>query len=300
MKVFQFFFNPKLDESLIFDSFCFEPTNIYEKRLGFLYMVGVLKNALPKNRNFLERISKFTKEKFYQKTLFKPERALKEALKETNQFLSEIAKEGDVSWLGNLSLAVLNFKDFVLNFTKVGEMKVYLIRGKKIIDIDKRLRVQEIEPYPLKIFGNIVTGKLTEGDLLLVLTKEIFEFFQSENLILKIKEVYPTEEKDFRKIFEEKKEKLKNLKGVFFAIFLTKEVKKGKKEIVSQKDFEEFSFSKMISSFFSPLSRVEKKDFQFNLIFNLKRKFRGFLIKRELLLILIFVAILFLGYFLFH
>jgi len=67
MRIFQFYFNPRAREDLIFDSFCFEPENIYEKRLGSLYMVGVLKNALPKNYNFLEKIARFVKKSFIKK-----------------------------------------------------------------------------------------------------------------------------------------------------------------------------------------------------------------------------------------
>jgi hypothetical protein len=300
MRIFQFYFNPRAREDLVFDSFCFEPENIYEKRLGSIYMVGVLKNALPKNYNFLEKISKFVKERFYKKTLSKPEKALRETLKEVNNFLAQIAKEGDVSWLGNLSFAIVNLKNFELNFTKVGEMKFYLIRGKKVIDIDRRLRLQDIEPYPLKIFGNVVTGKLIENDLVLVLTKEVFDFFQNENLIQKIKEIEFFDEKEFKKILEEKKEALSQVKGIAFLISLSKEAAKGKKEIIAPKTLKEFSFKEFLSLLFK--SKAKKlKPFSFSEIFSpLKEKFLIILKNKKFLLILTFALILILGYLLFH
>jgi hypothetical protein len=300
MKIFQFYFNPRAREDLIFDSFCFEPENIYEKRLGSLYMVGVLKNALPKNYNFLEKIARFIKEKFYKKTLSKPEKALREALKETNEFLGKIAKEGDVSWLGNLSFAILNLKNFELNFTKVGEIKFYLIRGKKVIDIDRRLRLQDIEPYPLKIFGNVVTGKLIENDLVLVLTKEVFDFFQNENLIQKIKEIEFFDGKEFKKILEERKEALSQVKGIAFLISLSKEVSKQKKEIIAPKTLREFSLKEI----FSPFLKTETKKlrpFSFSEIFSpFKEKIFALLKNPKFLLILTFALILILGYILFQ
>jgi len=300
MRIFQFYFNPKSKEDLIFDSFCFEPENIYEKKLGSLYIVGVLENALPKNYNFLEKLSKFMKEKFYEKTLTKPERALRETLKATNEFLAKIAKDGDVSWLGNLSFAVLNLKNFELNFAKVGGMKIYLIRGRKIIDIDRRLRLQDIEHYPLKIFGNVVTGKLIENDLVLVLTKEVFDFFQNENLIQKIKEIEFFDEKEFKKILEEKKEALSQVKGIAFLISLSKEAAKGKKEIIAPKTLKEFSFKEFLSLLFK--SKAKKlKPFSFSEIFSpLKEKFLIILKNKKFLLILTFALILILGYLLFH
>lgn len=300
MRIFQFYFNPRAKEDLIFDSFCFEPENIYEKRLGSLYMVGVLKNALPKNYNFLERIAKFVKENFYKKTLSKPERALRETLKETNEFLAKIAKEGDVSWLGNLSFAILNLKNFELNFTKVGEMKFYLIRGRKIIDIDKRLRLQDISPYPLKIFGNVVTGNLIENDLVLVLTKEVSDFFQNENLIQKIREIDYFNEKDFKKILDEKKEKLSQLKGIAFAISLSKEVSKGKKEIIESKALKEFSLREIFLPFLKTETR-QLKTFSFSEIFlPFKQNFLILLKSPKFLLIIVFLLLLGLGHFLFR
>jgi hypothetical protein len=300
MRIFQFYFNPGTKEDLIFDSFCFEPENIYEKRLGSLYMVGVLKNALPKNYNFLEKISKFVKEKFYKKTLSRPEKALRETLKEVNNFLVQIAKEGDVSWLGNLSFAILNLKNFELNFTKVGEMKFYLIRGRKVIDIDKRLKLQDIEPYPLKIFGNVVTGKLIENDLILVLTKEVFDFFQNENLIQGIRELDYFNEKDFKKILDEKKEALSQVKGIAFFISLSKEISKEKKEIIAPKALREFSLREI----FSPFSKSETrrlKAFSFSEIFlPFKQNFLILLKSPKFLLIIIFLLLLGLGHFLFR
>jgi hypothetical protein len=300
MRIFQFYFNPGAREDLIFDSFCFEPENIYEKRLGSLYMVGVLKNALPKNYNFLEKISKFVKERFYKKTLSKPEKALRETLKEVNNFLAQIAKEGDVSWLGNLSFAILNLKNFELNFTKVGEIKFYLIRGKKVIDIDRRLRLQDIEPYPLKIFGNVVTGKLIENDLVLVLTKEVFDFFQNENLIQKISEIDYFNEKDFKKRLDEKKEALSQVKGIAFMISLSGEVSREKKEIIAPKALREFS----LKEFFSPFLKTKTKrlkTFSFSEIFlPFKENFLTLLRNPKFLLILIFLLILVLGHFLFR
>jgi hypothetical protein len=300
MRVFQFYFNPGAREDLIFDSFCFEPENIYEKRLGSLYMVGVLKNALPKNYNFLEKIARFIKENFYKKTLSKPEKALKETLKETNEFLGKIAKEGDVSWLGNLSFAILNLKNFELNFTKVGEIKFYLIRGKKVIDIDKRLRLQDIEPYPLKIFGNVVTGKLIENDLVLVLTREVFDFFQNENLIQKIRELDYFSEKDFKKILDEKKEALSQVKGIAFLISLSKEISKQKKEIIAPKTLREFSLKEIFSPFLKTETK-KLKPFSFSEIFSpFKEKISAIFKNPKFLLILTFILVLFMGYLLFH
>ena len=254
MQIFEFHFNPKLRPDLIFNSFCYEPENIYERRLGSLYMVGLLKNVLPKNLQFLEKLTKVIKERYYKGAIFTPEKSLKESLREANEFLEELAKKGDVSWLGNLSFAVLSLKDFKFNFTKVGEIQFFLLRGKKLIDIDRKLRLQDIEPYPLKIFGNIIWGKLAENDIILVLTKEIFDFFQEENLIDEVAKLAPHQDFDegLREILEQKKEALMRVSGICLAIILTKEKILAKKETILPQISKEFSLREV----FAPLLKV--------------------------------------------
>ncbi len=260
MRVFEFHFNPPSTDSgrakqtpdLIFDSFCFEPENLYEKRLGSLYMVGILKNALPQNVRFLDNLAKVIKEKYYQFASSSPEKSLKSGLRKTNEYLEKIARTGDVSWLGNISFGVISLKNYELNFTKVGDLKLFLLRKGQIIDIDKNLNFGDIEPYPLKIFGNIVSGKLAENDTILVLTKEVVEVFLKENLMAEITEGDP---KKLKQVLNGKKEALAKTSGVCLLISLTKEVFSPTKEAFGQtKHLKIFSLKKV----FSPLLKIFK------------------------------------------
>ena len=136
------------------------------------------------------------------------------------------------------------------------------MRAGKIIDIDKKLKFQDIEPYPLKIFGNIVSGKLAENDLILVLTKEVFEFFQNENLLPEIGKLVPFNEIGFRKILNGKKEELSKISGALLAISLRKEVGYpakgwvGKREIILPKISKEFSLKEVLSPFLKNFLRI--------------------------------------------
>ncbi len=298
MKVYEFCFNPPsekkkfLESDLVFQSFCFEPKNIYEKKMGSLYMVGLLKNVLPKNIYFLEKLAKFIKDGYYKKTIFSPEKSLRLVLRQTNEFLEEITKKGDVSWLGNLSFAILALKDFKLNFTKVGEIKIILLRAGKLIDIERKLKLQEIEPYPLKIFGNIVSGKLALNDLVLIFTQDIFEFFQSENLLNEIAKSPQILEEKLKNIFEEKKEELKETRGILLALWLVKEILPEKREIISSTALKEFSLKET----FSPLFKFFKEKFALQLS---KTKMKTWkmktLLTKRWLLIIILILVLFFG-----
>ncbi len=260
MQVFEFHFNPKLKPDLIFDSFCYEPENIYERRVGSLYMAGLLKNTLPQNFRLLNNLAKVIKESYYRPALHSSEKQLKESLKTANEFLEKVAKAGDVSWLGNLSFAALSLRDFELNFTKVGDLKIFLLRGGGVIDIDRKLRFQDIAPWPLKIFGNIVSGKLAENDIILVLTKEVLEIFQNQNLLTEIAKAIPLNEGKLKEIFKTKGDELLKVSGVCLLIFLSKEMAVGKKEIISPQSYpKEFSFKEVFTPILNYLKKLIKK-----------------------------------------
>ena len=253
MEILEFHFNPKGKRDLIFDSFCYEPENVYEKRMGSLYMVGVLKNALPQNLRFLDTLARIIREKYYKTVSPNPEKALREALRKANEHLEKTARAGDVSWLGNLHFSVSAFKNSEVNFTKVGDLKIFLLRKGHIVDIDQKLQgIGEIEPYPLKVFGNIITGKLAENDVVLILTKEIADFFTSQALTRQIARLSPFNKKRLQETLNGKKEDLSKISGLCLLIYLSKEpYRKEKETLLPKKTFK-------IKNVFAPLLSLLK------------------------------------------
>jgi hypothetical protein len=204
MQVFKLHFNPKIKEDRYFNSFSFEPENSYEKSAGNLYLAGELENATLKNSNFLEKTSQSIKKKYYSASFKKPNKALAESLKAGNDFLSEEIKKENVGWLGNLNLAALAIKDFELSFTATGSLKILLLRGGQINDISKDLNATEIEPFPLKVFFNVVSGKLIENDIILAISKDLFDLLTKKNIIEKIANSESLNEKKLKEIFPNK------------------------------------------------------------------------------------------------
>lgn len=274
MQVFEFHFNPQNKDGLIFESFCFEPKNIYEKRMGSLYMAGSLKNPLPQNVRFLDNLAQTIKEKYYKTVSATPEKSLRETLRKTNEFLEKIAKAGDVSWLGNLNFAVIALKDFGLNFTKVGDLKIFLLRKRQIIDIDQKIKFEDIEPYPLKIFGNIVSGKLASDDVILILSKEVTTTFFQENILTNIANVLPFNPKKLKEILNAKKEQLTKVSGICLLIFLSKEAASKEKETLTEKKaLKIFSFRKVFNPFIKAVKTFKIPKISFRLK-NLQGKFK--------------------------
>lgn len=255
MQIFEFYFNPEAKSDVIFDSFCYEPENVYERRMGSLYMLGFLKNTLPQNSKFLDNLAKFIKEKYYKAISKSPEKSLRETLRRANEYLENIAKQGDVSWLGNLNFAVISVKNAELNFTKVGELKLFLLRKGHIIDIDQKLKFEDIEPYPLKIFGNIISGKLVENDILVASTTDVSDFFVKEKILAEIATITPFDQKKLKEVLNNKKGVLSKLSGLCLLIASSREAYLKEMEDFSQKRSLKVFSLKMV---FSPFLKIFK------------------------------------------
>ncbi|HXK32001.1 MAG TPA: hypothetical protein VJ378_00815 [Candidatus Paceibacterota bacterium] len=321
MQVFEFHFNPKKQNKIgtgkddfIFDSFCFEPSNVYEKRMGSLYLAGLLKNVLPQNSKFLDSLAKRIKEKYYKAVSGSQEKSLKDTLKTANEHLEKIAKSGDVSWLGNLSFVVLSLKDYNLNFTKVGDFKIFLLRKNNIVDIDQKIKFDDIEPYPLKIFGNIVSGKLAENDIILILSEEMADAFLEENLLSKIAAISPFSQRKLKEVLNAKKEQLTKISGLCLIIALTKQASLKEKEMMAEKkSFKIFSFKEVFNPLFKLAKkvRIPKSSIKIKIPFKKPQiriakpklslpKFKIPVLNKKIILVLVLILFLTSGYFIFQ
>ncbi len=334
MKVFEFHFNPKLEKETIFDTFYYEPENVYEKRLGYLFLAGELTKVLPQNVRFLKNLARVIKTNFYNLKANLPQTALKKSLKEANQFLERIVREGDVSWISNLNFVILNLSPektkkkeigrYKLNFTKVGDIRIFLARTGKILDIGGEAGTEEIEPYPLKIFFNIISGRVAKGDRILIMTKEVARIFLAQKITEKIVELPSLNNKNLSRILKEVE---KTISGICLLVDLDEDEKKRlTKKIVSKQKFSpfkktiKFSLSKFYLPKISRLSfpalpslsklpkfpklpkpfpelppfKLSKKLTKINLLLKEPRR-PSFLRKKNIFLILGFVLFIFLG-----
>lgn len=238
MQIFEFHFNPKAKEDHFFETFISEPENIYEKKLGSLYSIGEIENAIPSNVRLLDNIAKVIKARYFTISLKNPEKAISESLKKANEFLAEEVRKENVSWLGNLNFALLSVKEFDLVFTKTGDIKIVLIRGGQVMDIGKNLDTQDMDPYPLKVFFNIVSGKLAINDILLVLTKDVYSYLLKQGTFKKLSLLYPFDPKKLKDILSPellpRKEETK-LTGICFLAVLTEKSLQRQRQILLQK-----------------------------------------------------------------
>ena len=310
MQIFEFIFNPKLKKDLVFDSFCYEPQNIYEKKKGGLYMVGFLKNTLPNNIYLIKNIAKTIKDKYFQLINSTSEASLKEGLKTINTSLSNKAEKGNVSWLGNLSFVTLSLKKLRLIFSKTGDIKMLILRNGEIIDIDQKTKYNEASPYPIKIFARTISGKLAKNDFILIFTRDVFDFFKENGLLDKISRYSLFTEDKIKKILDQEKKKINKVHGVFLGIYLGNSTKNENKK-TTLKSLEKIYLKDILFSFLVSFKKIKMPNFNFSLPKKRKRlkiksfneglsvfskRIRPFLKNKKILIITPLLLILLLGF----
>jgi len=317
MRIFELYFNPPgktpsakektLEGGRLFDSFCYQPENIYEKRLGGLYLLGELKNPTPKNLRLLEKISQLIKDKYYSNYLKSSEGALKESLKSLNDFLAQELKKDNTEWMGGLNLAVFSLAPLSgpwvnLNLALLGGIKILLLREGQVFDIGKKLESQEIEPYPLKVFSNIVSGKIHEADTIAGFTKSLFEVFQARGIISKMADEKELNDKKIKTILKPNREELTNASGVCLIVQVQPETQP--RSIISfEKKLERFSLAGLLQRFsrLKNLAGFLKKAKNIPVSSGKLSKAAAFLKKinnKPIVLVLIFICLLSAGAFL--
>ena len=149
--------------------FCFSPKNIYEKRVGEIFIVGEIVNLLPRNTRLLEELALAIKQGYYSSPLKSVDISYEVCLKAANNFLSKELKDDNVSWLGNLSCAVVAVKDSSFYYAKIGNIRGILLRDKIITaigDIKEKSVIRQT-----KSFNDIIYGNAENDDHLLIMTQ---------------------------------------------------------------------------------------------------------------------------------
>jgi len=284
MQSFEFLFNPDSPYA-VYDTFCFEPEDKKEKKLGNLYMAGELENSLPQKRHLLSSLADIIRKEYYKNFDNSPEESLKKSLEKANEFLSFQVKNNNVDWLGNLDFVVLTIDSSCsLNLAKVGNLRIFILRSDEILDMGQAAGLQEMVS-PSKIFQNIITGNLDQGNKILITIKEIADLLEKEKVLEDLTKV---EEKGIKRIFKINRKLFENLFGFCLIISLT-----SKKRRLSR-----ISFSKIRFPFLSTRAIArggDERSSSTRLIPELSKE----RLKKSLISILILAILLLLGFFLF-
>ena len=124
------------------------------------------------------QIMRAVSEYFYQSQSQNAENTLEEILQKLNQLLPDLAPAKIKNWFSNLNLIVGITQNNAIYLAGVGSGNVYLFQQGKISQIlDKNPKIN-----PAKIFSDIISGQLEEGDALVVSSDALFDYIAKEKI----------------------------------------------------------------------------------------------------------------------
>ncbi len=172
--------NPSLKPYI--ELFEYTPENIYQKPLGTLIGFFEIKEYGGQSAYVVNFLTSVLKKEYYAN----PRRSVTEsfdgAMHKVNLALSEVAKHGNVEWIGKLHACICVIEKNSVHFTVAGNAKIFLNRKQALTDISEGLSSQESEPHPLKTFINVSSGRLEKGDKLIITSEDIFHILKLSDL----------------------------------------------------------------------------------------------------------------------
>ncbi|HEX8973918.1 MAG TPA: hypothetical protein VF817_00320 [Patescibacteria group bacterium] len=150
------------------------PENIYQQPLGNLVGFFEIKDYSDDSAYVVNFLTSVLKKEYY----INPRRSVTEsfdaALHKVNLALSELAKHGNVEWLGKLNAAICVFEKNSVHFSVSGNAMIFIHRNQNLSNISDGLACDSIEPHPLKTFVNVSSGRLEKKDRILITQEDIF------------------------------------------------------------------------------------------------------------------------------
>lgn len=168
-----------------------QPATSEEAALGQIFIVSLIDSADPINHDVINVLQEETKKQYYHNAAWTVERSLEYTLEQVNQRLNHLMTEGVNQWLdhAHILIGALHHQQLVL--APAGGVHAYLLRGSRIHDIIGQADQGKIQP--LRIFSQVIVGRLDDGDRLLFCTPSLLDFFSLEKLRRTIREYSPTE-----------------------------------------------------------------------------------------------------------
>lgn len=162
--------------------FDYAPENIYQQPLGSLVGFFEIKEYSEDSAYVVNFLTSVLKKEYYINPKRPVTESLDSALHKVNLALSELAKHGNVEWLGKLNATICVLEKNNAHFSVSGNAKIFLYRNTTLTDISEDLAADPSQPHPLKTFVNVSSGRLEKNDRLLITSDDIFHIFSTIEL----------------------------------------------------------------------------------------------------------------------
>ncbi|HWQ60235.1 MAG TPA: hypothetical protein VN420_03735 [Candidatus Fimivivens sp.] len=163
-------------------TFAITPENVTRESLGTLVGVFSVSDRSESSAYTVNVIASVARKEYYANPRRGAIESFESTLHRINLALSELVKNGQASWMGSLHGALAVVEGYSIHFSATGDGKVLLFREGTLSDIGDGLASEEAAQHPLKTFLEISSGRLTQGDCVLLTTPELLDLFSPREL----------------------------------------------------------------------------------------------------------------------
>lgn len=157
--------------------FEYAPENIFQQPLGVLTGFFKINDESEDSAYIVNFLASVLKKEYFLNPKRSVTNSLDSALHKVNLALSELAKHGNISWLGKLEAAICVLEKNAIHFSTTGGAKVALIRDQSINIVSDDVPLEDLDLHPLKTFTEVSSGRLEDNDKLIVTSLDIFNVF---------------------------------------------------------------------------------------------------------------------------
>jgi len=179
------------------ETFIWEPSTIDEEKLGYLFIVGRIKNAPETSFYILNLLASRIKREYFSNPNRSQGLAFSQALKAGTNIILE--NRDRINWPLSLDILVASISGNKILISQIGKMKAFLLRKNEVIDLSENL---EGSYTPTNPFSAILKGEMKKNDALIFSTSNVFN---KKFLIEHGNEIFPLS-KEKGQLFLEKKE----------------------------------------------------------------------------------------------
>ena len=151
------------EKGAFFDAFIYEPEKINLSK-GHLLLVGQINTEDDSLSYAPNLIASFIKREYYESKEENNQLSFENSLKKANELITDLCKNKNASV--DMSAALVYGQN--IHVSKVGKSKLLLARNSECFDIFKNVNLFEKTHFSNKEFSNIVSGKLSLNDKLLL------------------------------------------------------------------------------------------------------------------------------------
>jgi hypothetical protein len=162
--------------------FVHEPENIMQKDLGTLLGIFEINDTTEDSSYIVNYLISVIKKEYFSRPKRGPVESFEAALHKANLALAKLAEYGNINWIGKINAICAVTERQNLHLTQTGNTMALMLRKGYLTNISEDLSPDNLEPNPLKTFVNISSGKLEDHDKIIVLTDNIFDVLDPEEI----------------------------------------------------------------------------------------------------------------------